>query len=107
MLFVVLCPRTPEGSTGSGSGFKAARLQLLSKILKNWKGNFSEANIKCKCDARTLKKVTYYYIKHWLSTIMSLFKLELFLRERICSQREQIQFLVVWEFTFITLGELP
>ena len=23
MLFVVLCPGTPEGSTGSGSGFKA------------------------------------------------------------------------------------
>ena len=22
MLFVVLCPGTPEGSTGSGSGFK-------------------------------------------------------------------------------------
>ena len=25
MLFVVLCPRTPEGSTGSGSGFKASQ----------------------------------------------------------------------------------
>ena len=25
MLFVVLCPGTPEGSTGSGSGFKASR----------------------------------------------------------------------------------
>ena len=25
MLFVVLCPRTPEGSTGSGSGFKASK----------------------------------------------------------------------------------
>ena len=24
MLFVVLCPGTPEGSTGSGSGFKAS-----------------------------------------------------------------------------------
>ena len=25
MLFVVLCPETPEGSTGSGSGFKASQ----------------------------------------------------------------------------------
>ena len=25
MFFVVLCPGTPEGSTGSGSGFKASR----------------------------------------------------------------------------------
>ena len=25
MLFVLLCPGTPEGSTGSGSGFKASQ----------------------------------------------------------------------------------
>ena len=25
MAFVVLCPGTPEGSTGSGSGFKASQ----------------------------------------------------------------------------------
>ena len=25
MLFVVLCPGTPEGSTASGSGFKASQ----------------------------------------------------------------------------------
>ena len=25
MLFMVLCPGTPEGSTGSGSGFKASQ----------------------------------------------------------------------------------
>ena len=25
MLYVVLCPGTPEGSTGSGSGFKASQ----------------------------------------------------------------------------------
>ena len=25
MLFVVLCPGTPEGSAGSGSGFKASQ----------------------------------------------------------------------------------
>ena len=31
MLFVVLCPGTPEGSTGSDSGFKASQnLSLLN-----------------------------------------------------------------------------
>ena len=28
MLYVVLCPGTPEGSTGSGSGFKAFLLNM-------------------------------------------------------------------------------
>ena len=32
MLFVVLCPGTPEGSTGSGSGFKAS--QKMGQRLK-------------------------------------------------------------------------
>ena len=32
MLFVVLCPGTPEGSTGSGSGFKAS--QKTGQMLK-------------------------------------------------------------------------
>ena len=34
MVFVVLCPGTPEGSTGSGSGFKASQMmgQRLSLI---------------------------------------------------------------------------
>ena len=39
MLFVVLCPGTPEGSTGSGSGFKASqktaqRLKVSSDRLR-------------------------------------------------------------------------
>ena len=34
MLFVVLCPGTPEGSTGSGSGFKAS--QKTGQRLKVW-----------------------------------------------------------------------
>ena len=39
MLFVVLCPGTPEGSTGSDSGFKASqktgqRLKVLSDRLR-------------------------------------------------------------------------
>ena len=29
MLFVVLCPGNPEGSTGSGSGFKASQKSSL------------------------------------------------------------------------------
>ena len=39
MLFVVLCPGTPEGPTGSGSGFKASqktgqRLKVSSDRLR-------------------------------------------------------------------------
>ena len=34
-----------------------------------------------------------YWIKNWFSTIMSLFTLELLLKERICSQREINYFL--------------
>ena len=41
MLFVVLCPGTPEGSTGSGSGFKASqktgqRLKVSSAGNRTW-----------------------------------------------------------------------
>ena len=41
MLFVVLCPGTPEGSTGSGSGFKASqktgqRLIYSHCFIHNW-----------------------------------------------------------------------
>ena len=41
MIFVVLCPGTPEGSTGSGSGFKASqktgqRLKVSSDRLGVW-----------------------------------------------------------------------
>ena len=44
--------------------------------------------------ARTLKNVRttrgYYNIRHRFTTIMSLFKLALLLKERICYQRERI-----------------
>ena len=33
MFMVVLCPGTPEGSTGSGSGFKAS--QKMGQLLKS------------------------------------------------------------------------
>ena len=44
MLFVVLCPGTPEGSTGSGSGFKASqktgqRLSLIRQTGRSWESN--------------------------------------------------------------------
>ena len=41
MLFVVLCPGTPEGSTGSGSGFKAS--QKTGHLLKVSSDRLGEA----------------------------------------------------------------
>ena len=43
MLFVVLCPGTPEGSTGSGSGFKAS--QKTGQRLKVSSDRLGEARI--------------------------------------------------------------
>ena len=53
MLFVVLCPGTPEGSTGSDSGFKASqktgqRLKERAMLLPDHTG-----------DARFLRQVVY------------------------------------------------
>ena len=46
MLFVVLCPGTPEGSTGSGSGFKAS--QKTAHWLKVSSDRLEEAgNLTC------------------------------------------------------------
>ena len=46
MLFVVLCPGTPEGSTGSGSGFKAS--QKTGQRLKVSSDRLGEAgNLTC------------------------------------------------------------
>ena len=33
MFFVVLCPEAPEGSTGSGSGFKASQKSSKSQTV--------------------------------------------------------------------------
>ena len=55
MLFVVLCPGTPEGSTGSGSGFKAS--QKTGQRLKVSSDRLGEAGNRT-CDAwftKTLK----------------------------------------------------
>ena len=47
MLFVVLCPGTPKGSTGSGSGFKAS--QKTGQRLKVSSDRLGEAgNRTCK-----------------------------------------------------------
>ena len=47
MLFVVLCPGTPEGSTGSGSGFKAS--QKTGQRLKVSSDRMGEAGNR-SCD---------------------------------------------------------
>ena len=47
MLFVVLCPGTPEGSTGSGSGFKAS--QKTGQMLKVSSDRLGEAGNRT-CD---------------------------------------------------------
>ena len=44
MLFVVLCPGTPEGSTGSGSGFKAS--QKTGQQLKVSSDRLGETGIR-------------------------------------------------------------
>ena len=48
MLFVVLCPGTPEGSTGSGSGFKAS--QKTGQRLKVSSDRLGEAGNRT-CDS--------------------------------------------------------
>ena len=52
MLFVVLCPGTPEGSTGSGSGFKASqktgqRLKVSSDRLGEAGNESSDQGLHC------------------------------------------------------------
>ena len=47
MLYVVLCPGTPEGSTGSGSGLKAS--QKTGQRLKVSSGRLGEAGNRT-CD---------------------------------------------------------
>ena len=44
MVFVVLCPGTPEGSTGSGSGFKAS--QKTGQRLIRQTGRSRESNLR-------------------------------------------------------------
>ena len=56
MLFVVLCPGTPEGSTGSGSGFKAS--QKMGQWLK-----VSSDRLRCQTYLFQLKDKIGYEIK--------------------------------------------
>ena len=42
MLYVVLCPGTPEGSTGSGSGFKASQETVLYNTI-----HLTDFNFQC------------------------------------------------------------
>ena len=61
MLFVVLCPGTPKGSTGSGSGFKAS--QKTGQQLKVSSDRLGEAGIFCFL-YQTLAK----YLFMWISS---------------------------------------
>ena len=56
MLFVVLCPGTPEGSTGSGSGFKAS--QKTGQRLKVSSERLGEAGNRT-CDPWCVEKICY------------------------------------------------
>ena len=76
MLFVVLCPGTPEGSTGSGSGFKASqktgqRLKVSSDRLgeagnqnSRWHFMAQKLNVLIEFSLypATLKSAGYYVI---------------------------------------------
>ena len=54
MVFVVLCPGTPEGSTGSGSGFKASqKTGQRFKVSSDRLGNFKR---------KTMPKITNYLL---------------------------------------------
>ena len=63
MLFVVLCPGTPEGSTGSGSGFKAS--QKTGQRLKVSSDRLGEAGIRT-CDPWFIRH-SAYPLHHWAS----------------------------------------
>ena len=60
MLFVVLCPGTPEGSTGSGSGFKAS--QKTGQRLKVSSDRLGEAGNRT-CDPWFTRHMFIPYIK--------------------------------------------
>ena len=57
MLVVVLCPGTPEGSTGSGSGFKAS--QKTGQRLKVSSDRLGEAGIEPATPGNCLICVSY------------------------------------------------
>ena len=66
MLFVVLCPGTPEGSTGSGSGFKASqktgqRLKVSSDRLgeagnRTWDPWFTDIGLSPTSDLKVIEE---------------------------------------------------
>ena len=57
MLFVVLCPGTPEGSTGSGSGFKAS--QKTGQQLKVSSDRLGEAGNRTTDSDDTFKRFRF------------------------------------------------
>ena len=61
IIFVVLCPGTPEGSTGSGSGFKAS--QKTGKQLKVSSDRLGEAGNRT-CDSWFIRHRFIPYTTH-------------------------------------------
>ena len=59
MLFVVLCPGTPEGSTGSGSSFKAS--QKTGQRLKVSSDRLGEAGNYMNLKRLNVKKLLYAF----------------------------------------------
>ena len=58
MFFVILCPGTPEGSTGSGSGFKAS--QKTGQRLKVSSDRLGEAGNRTYSIFCCQTKIQYY-----------------------------------------------
>ena len=65
MLFVVLCPGTPEGSTGSGSGFKAS--QKTGQRLKVSSDRLGEAGNQRVAIKLTITDQTVHVYACWNS----------------------------------------
>ena len=67
MLLVVLCPGTPEGSTGSGSGFKVS--QKTGQRLKVSSDRLGEAGKRtCNPWFTRHRFIPYMCIEYWLNT---------------------------------------
>ena len=77
MLFVVLCPGTPEGSTGSGSGFKAS--QKTGQWLKVSSDRLGEAGNRT-CDPWFTR---HRFIPYTRADTLMVFLIEIFEKVRL------------------------
>ena len=72
MLFVVLCPGTPEGSTGSGSDFKAS--QKTGQRLKVSSDRLGEAGNRTCEPWFTRHRFIYYQFKATVFWVQPVFR---------------------------------